>query len=268
MARTEHTDAASGGDLAQIDDWDSTWSDAGITSITFDPDIPIYREMHRIMRAKLPKGGGRCFIEIGAYPGYLMWYFHQFFDYRVAGLEFVPWCCQHAKQLLANEGVDAELIEADLFSYAPSSGSSLWDVVASNGFIEHFQDVVPAISRHVELTKPNGHIVIAVPNHASIYGWVMKKVRPDKWKLHNLMTLDDMLKALSKAGDVEIVFSGYTGRFGFWASCLYETAKKWGPVPYFFVRAPLWVLENMAQWCVPNSRWFSPSFMVIARRVS
>lgn len=258
--------AKSDGKLTDVADWDNSWSESSVATIRFDPRIPIYRDIDRVLRRHVMPSDDRRFLEIGAYPGYLMWYFNRYFRHQVSGLEFVNWCCARARELLANEGVDAEIIEADLFQYEPPRGARLWDVVASNGFIEHFEDTAPVIDRHRRLIADNGLLVLVVPNHAGIYGRLMKFIRPDKYVLHNRMTLDDAVSAVHRVGGLAILYAGYTGRLGFWNCCLYETIRRFGKVPYFLMRAPLWLIEHAAQWLLPNSRTFSPTFMVIARR--
>jgi 2-polyprenyl-3-methyl-5-hydroxy-6-metoxy-1,4-benzoquinol methylase len=254
------------GRLTGVEDWDKSWSGTAITSVRFDPSSPIYRDIDRILRRHVPASAGHRFLEIGAYPGYLMWYFHSRFQHRVSGLEFVPWCCERTRELLAKEGIEADVVDADLFQYDPPHGSRLWDVVASNGFIEHFDDTAPVIERHRRLLADGGLLVLIAPNHSGIYGRLMKLIRPDRYKLHNRMTLADAVAAVRRVGGLSIVYAGYTGRLGFWNCNLYETVRPYGKLPYFLVRAPLWIVEHAAQWLIPNSHALSPAFMVIARR--
>jgi SAM-dependent methyltransferase len=252
--------------LATKEHWDERWAGAGVTSVRFDPETPMYRDLHRVLQAKLPRDESFRFLEIGAYPGYLMWYFNRYFGYRPSGLEYVGWCCAHAQALLAAEGVAAELIEADLFTYDATDESGKWDVVASSGFIEHFPDPAVPLDRHVRLLKRGGYLVIVVPNHEHVYGAIMKRLSPEKYVTHNLMTLDDTVDALRRAGGCRVVHSGYIGRLGFWNCCVYEVAKRRAGRAYPLVRGPLWLLEHLAQWIVPNTRALSPSFLVVARK--
>jgi SAM-dependent methyltransferase len=252
--------------LSEQEHWDQRWSEAAISGIRFDPTVPMYRDMHRRLLRFLPRDANLRFLEIGAYPGYLMWYFRKYFGYRVSGLEYVRWCCEHASALLAREGVEAEVIEGDLFAFECDDRYPGWDVVASSGFIEHFTDPAEPIARHLRLLRRGGYLVLVVPNHATVYGKIMKKVAPEKFSIHNRMTLDDALSSLHRAGPCKLVFSGYMGRLGFWNSCLYEVAKKRTGRAYPLVRAPLWALEHAGQWLLPNTAFLSPSFLVIAQK--
>lgn len=266
---SRHPDAAPAwpGSLASRQDWSSAWSELDKYHVRFDPNIPIYREMHRKLRRFLRSDRNARFLEIGAFPGQLLWYFSRYFGYQVSGLEYLHWCCEQMRVLLGREGVNAQVIEGDLFSYAPAERDK-WDVVCSHGFIEHFTDATPAVRRHFELAREGGLVILIVPNHATLYGRIMKAIRPDKYAMHNLMTLQDTLDAVTAAGASEIVFAGHIGRLGFWSCCLYETVLQHGRLIYNLVRAPLWLIEHAAQWLVPNSRALSPTFLVIARKGS
>jgi SAM-dependent methyltransferase len=255
-----------GGRLTSVEDWDKSWSGAAIDSIRFDPEIPIYREIHRKLQGFVKSHRGGSFLEIGAYPGYMMWYFQHYFDCRTSGIEYVPWCCEAARRLLARDGVKGQIIQADVFSYAPPQNQPLWDIVTSHGFIEHFDDVTPAISKHIELTRVGGLVVLIVPNHSGIYGAVMRRLNPDKHRLHNCMDLSKAAAAVDSIGRTRTLFAGYVGRFGFWSSTLYETVLMRGRFVYTIVRAPLWALEGMAQYLLPNSRAWSPTFMLVLER--
>lgn len=252
--------------LSTKEHWDERWAGAKVSGVRFDPDTPMYRDLHRRLLSHLPRNGSRRFLEVGAYPGYLIWYFNKYFGYQTSGLEYVGWCCQHARSLLAAEGVSAELIEADLFSFEVESESDKWDVVASSGFVEHFPDPAMPLDRHLRVLKSDGYLVIVVPNHTHLYGAIMKHVSPAKYATHNRMSLDDALDALRRVGGCEVIFSGYIGRLGFWNCCLYEVAKRKTGAAYPLIRGPLWMLEHLAQWVLPNSRILSPSFLVIAKK--
>jgi SAM-dependent methyltransferase len=195
-----------------------------------------------------------------------MWYFHRYFGYQVSGLEYVHWCCDHARALLSKEGITAELIEADLFAFDRQDEGEKWDVVASSGFIEHFSDSAGPLHRHLRLLRRKGYLVILVPNHATVYGAIMRQVAPRKYVTHNRMSLRDAIDALHRAGSCEILFSGYIGRLGFWNCCLYESARQKLGRGYPILRAPLWLIEHAAQWVMPNSSLLSPSFLLIAQK--
>jgi 2-polyprenyl-3-methyl-5-hydroxy-6-metoxy-1,4-benzoquinol methylase len=48
------------------------------------------------------------------------------------------------------------------------SAHAQFDLLVSAGFLEHFQDPVPILSRWADVLKPTGFVVSAIPNLHSI----------------------------------------------------------------------------------------------------
>ncbi|MCZ6765725.1 MAG: class I SAM-dependent methyltransferase [bacterium] len=107
--------------LSSKEDWSDKWSGQAIEKITFNPQQPGFRDQHRILMRTLPHNADVRFLEIGCYLGYMMWYFHHYFGYQVSGLEYVDWCCDKARELLAGAGVPGDVIHGDLFTWKPES---------------------------------------------------------------------------------------------------------------------------------------------------
>lgn len=249
--------------LSTKDHWAGSWSKQQLDTITFDPLQPSFRDLHDLFSRVLPKNRGMRFLEVGCHPGHYMWYFHHFFDYKVSGLEYVREFCDKVRKSLEGIDVPSDVICDDLFSFTPSSPEVRWDVVASFGLIEHFQDTEDVIKKHLALLKNGGHLVLVIPNHQGIYGKILKLVSLEKYNAHNLMKYEDILDALKKIGNVRIVEGGYYGHIGFWATGLYSRVRAMGRLPYLFVRGPLWVLERVGR-ILPNSAFLSPNAAVIA----
>lgn len=247
--------------------WADRWAEAGVKNIGFDPSKPMFIDLHHLFTEFLPKDKQMRFLEVGCYPGSYMWYFYQFFNYQVSGLEYVDWCCDHTRRLLQAQGINGEVIHGDLFAYRPPSVELRWDVVASVGLIEHFTDTVEVIQKHLNLLKPGGYLVLVIPNHQGLYGRILKTMNPKKYQIHNRMGYADIHKALDQLGQTEVLAGGYYGRLGFWNTGLYARVRSMGKLPYLLVRSPFWVLERAGR-LLPNSRCFSPNAAVIAKKLN
>jgi len=109
--------------------------------------------------------------------------------------------------------------------------------------------------------------VISVPNHAGWNGKIMRYVDKDKWKQHNCMSLNDLVEAFNKAGNNKILFSGHAGHIGFWNAGVYPKLKdlmgKW----YLLIRTPMWLIERLGQWTIPNNKITSPEILVVAKKL-
>jgi SAM-dependent methyltransferase len=257
----------SDGKLSTPQYWSSWWANApGIHDIRLDPKRYGMRDIHQLFVRCLPVQEGARFLEIGCYPGQYMWYFHNFFQCSVTGIEYVDWCCDRTRENLTTHHVPGEVIQADLFTYKPPSSDMLWDVVASFGLVEHFIDTALVIKKHCDLLRPNGHLVITLPNLHGIYGKIMRTVNHESFIVHNPLSYDDIVTALDKIGGFEIKEGGYYEHVGFWSSGIYPKLIKAGRLPYMFVRSPLWILERLGR-LLPNSATLSPTIAIVAKRV-
>jgi cyclopropane fatty-acyl-phospholipid synthase-like methyltransferase len=213
----------------------------------------------------LPQDREMRFLDVGCYPGRYLWYFHHYFGYQISGLEYVDWCCEHTRQCLQGHGLEGEIIHGDLLTYQPPSIDAQWDIVASLGLVEHFTDTVEVIRKHLDLLKPGGYLVLVIPNHQGLYGRILKLISPEKYRIHNRMSYEDMRGALKQLGRVEILAGGYYGHLGFWNTGLYARVKPMGTLPYLMLRAPLWTLEQAGQ-LLPNTAHLSPNAALVARK--
>lgn len=262
--KTSHESSANDR-LTSKDFWDAQWSDVA-GPIDFDPTRPGFSDVHEMLLRVLPKDPTLRCLEIGCFPGTYMWYFKTFFGYRIAGIEYVDRCISACKENFRKLGMEAEIIHDDVFTYTPPEGRELWDVVASFGFIEHFEDSEKVIARHLDLLKPGGFLVLVIPNHAGLNGEILKRVDHQNYLAHNQMSYERMERALAATGRAELVEGGYRGRIGFWATQLYAKAAERGRVAYLLVRAPLHVLETVGKYVMPNTKFFAPSSALIARK--
>jgi len=254
--------------LSNKSQWEKRWLKVRKKSLTFDPEQPSFRETHQILNKYLPKQKTGKFLEVGAYPGKYLWYFYKYFGYEPWGVEYVESCSRLAQEMLDKEDIPAKMINDDFFNLKAKDhvDEAGWDLVASFGFVEHFDDPVDAVAKHLEVTKVGGLVIISVPNHAGWNGSIMRFVDKEKWRQHNGMSLDDLVKAFDRAGGNEIIFSDYAGHIGFWNAAVYPKLKSvFGPF-YLFTRIPLLLIEKIGRWIIPNNRITSPEAIIIARK--
>ena len=138
IVSTAHSD----GRLSTPEQWSHQWAPGTQARrqllAPLDTRSPQFRDIHELFLRLLPRDSSFRFLEVGAYPGTYMRYFHDHFQYQVSGLEYVDWCCAEAQQLLNTCGISAEMIHDDIFTYELASERQPWDVVASFGLVEHF----------------------------------------------------------------------------------------------------------------------------------
>lgn len=247
--------------------WSERWSSGKTNrSVIFNPYAPSFRDFHQLFQKFLPFDRNLSFVEVGCYPGRYLWYFNRYFGYQVAGIDYVEWCCQQTRTSLATAEISAQIICADLFKFPSLPANNQWDVVASFGLVEHFNDTVNVLEKHLHLLKPGGYLVIGIPNHHGLNGHLLKWVDREKYATHNLMSYEALHDSLVKVENIEILAGGYFGHLGFWNTGIYAKFKHKSNIPYFLVRTPLWILEWAGRF-LPDSSLLSPNITIIARKV-
>lgn len=231
--------------------------------LTFNPGIPFFSDIHKLLVKHLPRGEGKTCLEIGCYPGTYLWYFNTYFGYRPSGIEYVEACVPKCREYMRSLGIEADIRQADLFQF---SADEKWDLVYSVGLIEHFTDTTDVVKKHLELVKPGGYLVLIIPNHSGFHGKILKWVDEDKYNIHNRMGYKAMERAVSASGMAEIVEGGYYGHLGFWNNDLYPFLKSKGKIVYYPSAAVLRLIEYAAKYLVPDTAYFSPNSVLIARR--
>ena len=251
--------------LTAPEDWTRTWSTVRTGPLNFNHRHRSFAGIDDLFSRHLPRGESRRFLELGCCPGTYLRYFHDRFGYQPTGLDYLEEGCEETRARCAADGLEAEIIHADLFDFTCDPDHPPWDVVASFGVVEHFDDVVPCLQRHVDLVAPGGFIAIVIPNHAGLGGSILRRVDPERHAMHNLMTWDDLRTGLERTGRVDILGGGYVGRLGFWNTALYRRARRLGRLPHAAIKAPLILLEQAGR-VLPNSAYLSPNVAVVARR--
>jgi SAM-dependent methyltransferase len=130
---------------------------------------------------------------------------------QVCGIDYSPNGVASSKELFRALGIDGDLRCEDVFQASFDPGS--FDLVYSNGLIEHFEDPYPLVRRHVELAKPGGRILILVPNYGGIYGRIQERVDPKNLAIHNL---EAGMRQLAPVDLVRDVRAFYTGKLNPW----------------------------------------------------
>ena len=228
---------------------------------SFDPASPIFRAHHRFFREHLDANPNVDLIEIGCHPGQYLWYFHRYFHYHVHGIEYVEGYCAETIANLEVSGISATIVCDDLFEYAESG--SAFDLVVSFGFVEHFTDIQTVVDAHWKLVKPGGRMIISVPNHAGLYGWLLRVIDRKLYERHNRMNLAQLKAATERLPALEQVVTGYLGGLGFWNSGLYQLFRTRYPIANRLLTAPFKLMEHAARDLSP-SRVSSPNIVAMA----
>lgn len=169
--------------------WDRVWAGAG----TFRPIDPharglrnyVNRALHAFFTRTLAENPqpGRNFIEIGCGASRWLAYFHQQFGFAVSGLDYSAQGCASARQLLTHLAVPGEIFRADMFD-PPEELIGRFDILWSNGLVEHFADTATACKACAAFLAPGGLMITLVPNMTGPLGRLQKWFNPALYAKH------------------------------------------------------------------------------------
>ena len=224
-----------------------------------------WRALDRVLAPHLAATPG-CVVEVGCGASAWLPYFAAR-GYRCFGLDYSALGCGLAAANLAHYGATAGIWCADVS--APAVAPGRFDVVFSNGFVEHFSDTAEALGRLGTLARPGGLVATLVPNLAGWAGRGFRLANPRAFAAHLVIRPDDFAAAHEQAGLVPIEVS-YRG---VWFPFL------WSARPAGSSRAVSFALKLVVHgtarpaWAVaartgryPEGRATSPWVLAIARR--
>jgi 2-polyprenyl-3-methyl-5-hydroxy-6-metoxy-1,4-benzoquinol methylase len=155
------------------------------------------------------------YLEIGCAPGKILAWVAGVLKADVAGLDYSESGIAKCRSLFEALKLKVDLYQEDLFNHHLLPAS--FDVVASFGVIEHFDDAQAAVQRHIELVKDGGMVLIVVPNYGGIYGWLQRWSDASNLALHNLEIMSpNALMALADLPNVESVRAYFFGAMSPW----------------------------------------------------
>lgn len=187
--------------LITKDDWEAVWANVRLPYLK-DPGYDIQTQLE----SRLPKTDQYSLIEVGCAPGGWMAWFNRTFGYKVSGIEYAEVAASTTRRNLDVQGIQAEVLVQDFRTWDFEPGA--YDVVFSGGFIEHFRDVSPVMTRLCGLSR---HFVVTiVPNLDGINGGILKAFNPDTYAAHNPIDVST-LEALHARCGMRTLFCDYVG---------------------------------------------------------
>jgi len=218
-------------------------------------------KMRQWLEKHIPKDKKEV-IEIGCFPGRYLAVFGEK-GYVLNGIDLTP---EVSKSLISwfrsNNYKIGEFFQID---FLKDKIENAFEIVTSYGFIEHFTNWEDVITKHANLVKNDGYLIMSTPNFRGVIQrflhsnfdrvnyskHVIASMNPKKWK-----------EILMKQG-FEIIFSGYFGGFNFW-HC-------WQGRPYiqrFFLYRFMKIVPFLNRKIKHNHPSYSPFCGIVAKKIS
>jgi SAM-dependent methyltransferase len=160
--------------------WEDAWSTPPRMRLPPPWNLSV-RNAKRLLK-KHVRPGAR-FLEIGCAPGKVLAWVASALGAQVAGIDASEKGIGHARRLFATLRIPTDLRQEDVRSHTLPRAS--FDVVYSCGLVEHFTDPAPLVRIHVELVKPGGKTLIAIPNYSGWWGAPHRWLDPEVLEWHN-----------------------------------------------------------------------------------
>lgn len=156
---------------------------------------------------------GKSLIEIGGFPGGYLSYLSSKYELEPTCLDFNSDTSQ-IEQCFKIMGVENySILVKDFTTFRPNLK---YDYVISMGFIEHFEDFDTILDKHLEYLKPDGKLLIMIPNLRylrKIYGILCDH---DNLKSHNLKSMKSkVFKDFAARNNIHLRSFNYFGGFPF-----------------------------------------------------
>jgi 2-polyprenyl-3-methyl-5-hydroxy-6-metoxy-1,4-benzoquinol methylase len=195
--------------LTDISFWDRQW---GRKRKSGFPNLSRI-ETKRILSLVLDKVSlDSRILELGIAPGRMAEYVHELRpDLTIDGIDSSKKGIEIANQVFSQTGIKGTLFLEDLRSAAGLE--ERYDMVWSNGLIEHFERYWEIIQRHFGFAKSGGWVFIAIPNYRiPIVKKLLTCFSNETLQTHNLHCMNEA--ALSNAVSKDATISLETGRYG------------------------------------------------------
>lgn len=165
----------------------------------------LYTRMDKIFRKFLPVSNAITFFEVGCGGGKWLVYFSKKFGYKVSGIDYSEEAISTTLKTLSFAGVYAEIIHGDVFTI---DIDNKYDVVLSDGFVEHFTDTKQTLQKLSSFVKKGGYLITIVPNLTGFHKFLLchSKQGERVFRTHNPVTKLDLLSSYETLGFQEIRF--------------------------------------------------------------
>ncbi len=191
------------GDRAGKSYWDRVWSDDDLPPPlqVAVPDRTNYKErrFHEELVRIFAAHRVRTLIEIGCAKSRWLPHLAKHFGVEVTGLDYSEAGCAKARRLLEREGVDGEIVCADLYA-PPARLVERFDALVSFGVAEHFDDTGACIAAFARYLRRGGVMFTSVPNLVGVNGDLQKVLDREIYDKHLPISREALRAAHERAG--------------------------------------------------------------------
>ena len=203
----------------------------------------------------------KTLLEIGGFPGYFSVWTQLNLGLKATLLDYVVHL-PILNQLEQANGLPVNtigVIETDLFTY---QSTQKYDLVVSNGLIEHFQNTTEIIQKHAEQLADGGVLLITLPNFKSLNGWFQQQFDPENYAKHHIACMDlALLSNIAQQLGLRNIKVQYNGGFMLW----FENEEQ-RPFLGKLLKKIIWLPLKIISKFIPENKYLSPYIILQAQK--
>lgn len=249
------------------DYWESAWAHADVPDPIDPGDNRPENHFFQIVHSQLSRVIGNHhspdaqLIELGCGGSRWLPYFQRAFGFGVSGIDYTVAGIRLSQAILDRAGVAGRIVQGDLFE-PPPDWINHFDVVASFGLVEHFEDTAQIICACARYLRPGGCMITLVPTMRGLYGMAYRLLRPAVYRKHIPQSQKQLTKAHTDAG-LNVIHSAYI--LGLPGIISAPAGAGFAARMTFAASRMYWRLERSG-WGVPPNRWSSPFALCVATK--
>lgn len=245
-------------DLTTPKDWDRAHA-GQLFSYEQLANFPQFPWLPIALHLLKPYAGGR-FLELGCSPGQVSAMIATRMPFHFEGVDFSESSWLYNRNMETAGVKNAILHHSDLRSFETSEP---YDVVASFGLVEHFEDPQAILDHHDRLLKPGGLCLVELPRFKGVpwlYKWVFD--RSNLYKHNTRMMVLDTFRTFAHRQQHRVLYLDIVGGPQVWGADpgLAEWQKRLG------LRIKKWVTRELNPRVRSGHPWFAPWMMYVGRK--
>lgn len=194
--------------------WDNIYYSLKGCQITAALDSYWRKKMFSLLEKYLSKDSGKKFIEIGGAPGTSAILFNKFFQYDSYVVDYSEIGIEKTKDNFKQLGVAEEnvILGDSLSEKFLSTYQEKFDVVLSDGFIEHFKDPANILKTHLRILKKGGFLIVIIPVNNFILRLqpFFKNGVVDQYN-ESFMNMKNFKKMVTSEDNIDVSYLNYFG---------------------------------------------------------
>jgi len=169
----------------------------------------VYHQLNHLFKKHLPQEPKLKFIEYGCGASFWLPYFNIKFGYDVEGIDYSQLGCDLAEKQLQRFSATGCVYQKN-FIELNENFNNKYDICASFGVIEHFENPCGIIAKFFKTIKENGIMITVVPNLTGIQGFLQRWLGREIYDMHRILSLAKV-KQLHEDNGLDIIYAGHIG---------------------------------------------------------